>query len=402
MTTRKPAPRWEDDNPDVPAFNARSVPAVPITRTRKRPLTISMSTIEAKEVEWFWEPYLALGKLCTLDGDPGVGKTAITCAITAAVTCGRPLPGGGKRVPENVLILNSEDDPNDTLRPRLDEMGADVNRVFIPPEFFTIDTPEGRAKLKASILSVSAKLVFIDPIQAWMGGKVDMNKANEVRAIMGPLATIASETGAAMVIVRHVRKGMAGDKAIYRGLGSIDGIAAVRTGMFASNDGGRKLLRHIKSNIGPLGPTIPFAYAGTFQWGEPFEDDPSATGGAQRKPTITTKPRNLDIARTWLLKRLASGRQSASDILAAAQAEGLTQTTLNRAKRDIVTTINVGGVWFWELTQTLIPAPAPAAPAGGPDLDHIRMIICTDDPPDGDSPSDDEELPALVGGTVKW
>lgn len=396
MTTRKPAPRWEDDNPDVPAFNARSVPAVPIARTRKRPLTISMSTIEAKEVEWFWEPYLALGKLCTLDGDPGVGKTAITCAITAKVTRGQSLPGTtGHRQPENVLILNSEDDPNDTLRPRLDELGADVSRVFIPPEFFTIDTPDGRAKLKAAILSVQARLVFIDPIQAWMGGKVDMNKANEVRAIMGPLATIASETGAAIVIVRHVRKGLAGDKAIYRGLGSIDGIAAVRTGLFASNDGGRKLLRHIKSNIGPLGMTIPFSYAGTFQWGEPFDDDP--TGGGPRKPTITTKPRNLDIARTWLLKRLASGRQSASEILAAAQADGLTQTTLNRAKRDVVTTINVGGVWYWELTQTLLPAEPRT---GGPDLDHIRMIVCTDDTPE---PADDDvELPALVGGTVKW
>lgn len=400
MTARKAAPHWAEDNPDIPAFTASSLAHPQPSRSRKRPLTISMSTIEALPIEWFWEPYIALGKLCTIDGDPGVGKSAICCAITAAVTRGQSLPGDKHhRQPENVLMLNSEDDPNDTIRPRLDSMGADVGRVFIVPEFFTLDSPEGRAKLKAAIRSVDARLCFIDPIQAWMGGKVDMNKANEIRAIMGPLATIASETGCAIVIVRHVRKGVAGEKAIYKGLGSIDGIAAVRTGFYATNDGGRKLLRHIKTNIGPIGPTIPFAYAGTFQWGEPFDDDPTSMSTKPKAPTISTKPRNLDIATAWLLRHLALGRLTASEVLSAAQKEGISQTTLNRAKRDIVATLNVGGVWYWELKQELAPADIRQTPADiGPDLAAIaQILICTDDTPG----PDDVSLPTF-SGAVKW
>jgi hypothetical protein len=243
--------------------------------------------------------------------------------------------------------------------------------------------------------------VFIDPIQAWMGGRVDMNKANEVRAIMGPLATIAAETGAAIVIIRHVRKGMAGDKAIYKGLGSIDGIASVRTGLYATADGGRKLLRHIKTNIGPIGMTIPFAYAGTFQWGEPFEDDPTAPQGAPQKPSITTKPRNLDRARVWLSQTLASGRKTASEVLEAGQQAGLSQTTLSRAKKDLVETVNEGGVWYWALKQVLIPAEGGVQTAG-PDLAAIHAIVCRDPAPGDATADDDVELPALVGGTVKW
>jgi len=364
-TARRPAPDW--GALDIPAFTPPPAQTGNSPRKPRKPMAIAMSTIEAKEVRYLWFPYIPYGKLTTIDGDPGIGKSWITIALTAAVTTGKSLPGEEivGRKPGTVLILNSEDDAADTTRPRLDLLQADVHKVFITSEFFTLDG-SGLDKLRDLITETGCTLVIIDPIQAWMGGKVDMNKANEVRAVMGPIGHLAAETGCAIVIVRHVRKSASGanhsEKAIYKGLGSVDGIAAVRSGLYAAEDGDRKVLHHIKTNVAKKGPPIEFTIGDQFSWSI-IENH--QFGPKPREARTTTIPKDHGPAKHFLMALLANGPVLASEALAQAKLKNISPRTLNRAKEGLVRSIRDPGLgpWRWALSQELIPAGTDAAPA---------------------------------------
>src|SRR5205085_12252403 len=151
---------------------------------------VRMADVATEFVRWLWHPYIPLGKITILEGDPGLGKSWLTCAIAAAVSCGRGLPGTDSFEPGNVLMLSAEDGLADTLRPRLDAVGADVSRVFALAEPITFDTP-GLIRLEAAIIEHKPSLVIIDPLFAFTGAKTDIHRANECRAISAPLAAIA-------------------------------------------------------------------------------------------------------------------------------------------------------------------------------------------------------------------
>ncbi|MDQ3743598.1 MAG: AAA family ATPase, partial [Acidobacteriota bacterium] len=131
---------------------------------------VRMADVQAEEVGWFWHPYVPLGKLTILEGDPGLGKSWVTCALAAAVSRGKGLPGAEPFEPGNVLMLSAEDGLADTLRPRLDAVGADVSRVFALSEPLTFDAA-GLLRLEAAIIEYSPLVVVIDPLFAYTGGK---------------------------------------------------------------------------------------------------------------------------------------------------------------------------------------------------------------------------------------
>jgi RecA-family ATPase len=168
-----------------------------------------MADVRPETVSWLWHPYIARGKLTILEGDPGLGKSWLTCALAAGVSRGRGLPGAEPFEPGHVLMLSAEDGLGDTLRPRLDAVGADVSRVFALAEPMTFDTA-GLIYLEAVILKYSPSLVVIDPLFAFTGGKVDIHRSNECRAISAPLAAIAERCGCALVAVRHLGKSRGG------------------------------------------------------------------------------------------------------------------------------------------------------------------------------------------------
>lgn len=365
MTTRierKPAPDWAAL--DIPAFTDHQPEP---TKRSSTVMAVPLSTVHPREVEYLWFPYLPKGKLTTLDGDPGIGKSWFTLAMAAHVSTGRNFPGdpaGMRRAPGTVLILNSEDDPADTTRPRLDILHGDVSKIFIASDFFTLDQKAGLAKLRGLILETGAQLVIIDPIQAWMGGKVDMNKANELRAVMGPIGHLAAETGCAIVIVRHVRKSSSSapvsDKAIYRGLGSVDGIAAVRSGLYATkaNDGTRTV-QHIKANVAKEGPPIGFTVGEDFSW-QILPEDWSSPLPARGGIKVSTTPRDVSPITQFLRAELALGPKLARDILAAAKEKNISPRNLQRAKDGLVRSYRETptGPWLWALVQELHPAGA--------------------------------------------
>lgn len=160
-----------------------------------------------EEVKWLWRPYIPRGKLTLSEGDPGIGKSWKALALATAVSNGRGLPGETRqREPETVLLLTAEDGLADTIRPRLDALGADVERVHAIYGYAVLDD-EGLAELERHISDVNPALVIIDPLVAYMGAGIDINKANQVRSITAKLATLAEKHGAAILAVRHLTKG---------------------------------------------------------------------------------------------------------------------------------------------------------------------------------------------------
>ena len=189
---------------------------------------LTMSDIQAEKVRWLWQPYLPRGKITMIQGDPGDGKTTFVLALTALLTRGLPMPGGEAAAPPmNVIYQTAEDGLADTIRPRLDALGAECSRVLVIDEGereLTLDDH----RLAQAIRQTGAGLAVLDPIQAYLGNNVDMHRANEVRPIFKRLGQLAEQTGCAIVLVGHMNK-MQGAKSAYRGLGSIDFRAAARS-----------------------------------------------------------------------------------------------------------------------------------------------------------------------------
>ena len=160
-----------------------------------------MSEINAEEVQWLWYPYIPLGKLTILQGDPGEGKTSFILAVIAALTRGEPLPECERAAePMNVIYQTAEDGLADTIKPRLESAGADCTRVLV------ID--EGKreltlcdARLEEAIRRTGAKLIVLDPLQAYLGSDVDMRRANEVRPALKRLSLMAERTQSSTVSI---------------------------------------------------------------------------------------------------------------------------------------------------------------------------------------------------------
>jgi len=186
---------------------------------------VRLSDVTPEKVEFLSYPYIPLGKLTLLDGDPGVGKSTLSLAIAAGVTLGNGIPGMVKADPGNVLVLSCEDGLADTIRPRLDKAGADASKVFALRGGVMTLHEEGLAELSGYLKEYQPRLVIIDPLVGYLGGKVDMHKGNEVRQVTAGLADLAEKFHCSILGIRHLTKG-GRDKAIYRGIGSIDFTAA--------------------------------------------------------------------------------------------------------------------------------------------------------------------------------
>ena len=224
---------------------------------------IRMSDVELTPVEWLWKPYLPFGKLSVLQGNPGEGKTYFAMHLAAACTNGKPLPNMEHMEPFNVIYQTAEDGLGDTVKPRLIEAGADLDRVLVIDDS-DVQLTLSDERIEKAIIENNARLVIIDPIQAYLGADVDMNRANEVRPIFMRLGQVAQRTGCAILLIGHLNKA-AGMQSLQRGLGSIDIAAAVRSVMFIGklkHDPTMRILTHEKSSLAPPGASLAFSLGG--------------------------------------------------------------------------------------------------------------------------------------------
>ena len=198
---------------------------------REKPVPVmKMSEVEETVVQWLWYPFIPFGKVTLIQGNPGKGKTWLAMAIAAYCTNGQELPNALPIEPFNVLYQTAEDGIADTIKPRLAKCGADMTRVrFINEEEKQLSMTDDR--IEKAIRQNNVRLMIMDPIQAYLGANVDMNRANEIRPLFRHLSTIAERTGCAIVLIGHLNKS-SGSQSDYRSLGSIDIAAAVRSILF--------------------------------------------------------------------------------------------------------------------------------------------------------------------------
>ena len=295
---------------------------------------IRMSEVQEMAVEWLWEPYLPFGKLTILQGNPGEGKTYFAMQLAAACTNRRPLPNMEPLKPFNVIYQTAEDGLGDTVKPRLLEAGADLDRVMVIDDGDKQLTRSAK-RLERAIREHHARLLIIDPVQAFLGADVDMNRANEVRPIFRRLGEIAQETGCAIILIGHLNKA-AGSQSTYRGLGSIDITAVVRSLLFigkVKNDPTTRVLIQEKSSLAPPGKSLAFSLGdgNGFQWiGEYDMTADELLAGVEHTETKAEQAEKL------ILDLLADGKQMLSaDIDKAAAQRGISARTVRTAKQSL-------------------------------------------------------------------
>lgn len=361
---------WATTDEAAAHFGTGLLDAVCAPASCVAPVIVQASTLRRERVRWLWPNRIPLGKLTLLDGDPGLGKSLITLDLVARCTADLDMPDGQRGDlpgPAAAVVLSAEDAAEDTIRPRLDAAGADVSLVHIVTGVHEMVGRKSRERmitlgdveaLRAAIRQTSAQLVVVDPLAAYLAG-CNGHRDADVRQILGPLAALASETGAAVLAVRHLRK-QPSDNALYRGGGSIGVVAAARSGLLVAPEpsdasGNRRVLAATKANLSALPPALSYEIAvqggvPTVTWG----GETGWTAGALLAPRSDGTARGE--ARQWLADILADGPLPAADVVEAAKQDGISERTLRRARQALgVRPSKVGrpgdddARWIWAL-----------------------------------------------------
>ena len=263
--------------------------------------------IEQTSVEWLWFPYIPFGKLTIIQGNPGEGKTYFAMMLTAACTNRKLFPNMEDIEPFNVIYQTAEDGMGDTIKPRLVEAGADLSRVMVIDDSEEVLTLSDD-RIEKAVRQNHVRLVIIDPVQAFIGADVDMNRANEVRPVFRKLGMIAEKTSCAIVLIGHLNKS-SGTQSTYRGLGSIDIMAAVRSLIFIGNvrkDPTTRVLIHEKSSLAPPGETMAFKLGDEegFRWVGAYEiSADELLDGKEGKATETKLERGAKLIQELLVDK---------------------------------------------------------------------------------------------------
>lgn len=343
------------------------------------PILICLADVKAKPVQWLWPGRVPLGKLTLFAGDPGLGKSFVTLDLAARVSRGMAWPDAALEVaaPGSVILLSAEDDPADTIRPRLEAAGGDVARVHIlttvqrsdgQPAPFSLDR-DLPALARALERVEDPRLLIIDPISAYLG-RTDSHINAEVRAALAPLADLAARHGVAVVTITHLSKGMGG-KALHRAIGSVAFAATARAcWLFAADrkNPQRRLMLPAKMNLAPDPTGLAYSLAdgdvpGTGHVGRVAWEPQPVTLTADEALASGTTECGAGGARQeavdWLQDVLAKGLAKAVDVKKQATADGVALRTLDRAKAALgvkATRQGFGGAWVWAL-------PAHSAPS---------------------------------------
>ncbi|MGI6169388.1 MAG: AAA family ATPase [Christensenellales bacterium] len=311
---------------------------------------IAMSEIEREDVRWLWYPYIPQGKVTIIQGDPGEGKTTLALALAAKLTKGEAPPGVELcREPTNVIYQTAEDGLGDTIRPRLEDLGADCSRVLVIDESEQALTLSDE-RLEQAIRKTGAGLAVLDPIQAYLGS-IDMHRANEVRPVFKRLCLTAERTGCAVVLIGHMNK-MQGAKSSYRGLGSIDFQAAARSVLVVGrmrDDPSIRIMAQCKSSLAPEGRSIAFELCPEkgFRWKGYCETTvEELLCGRGSLVSKTTQAENL------LKELLSDGDVTSEEITEQAKELEISNRTVKIAKQNLgVKSFRKGDKWYSSLPR---------------------------------------------------
>lgn len=335
---------------------------------------VNASSISISAIRWLWPGWLALGKLHVLAGAPGTGKTTISMLLAGVVSAAGIWPDGARSPQGNVVIWTGEDDPADTLVPRLTAAGAELNRVFFIGD---VSSERGRRRpfdpaidiprLQAELAKVgNVLLLIVDPIVSAVGG--DSHKNGEVRRALQPLVDLASQIGIAVLGITHFSKSSTGRDPVERVTGSIAFGALARVVLVTANESQSedpsRIFARAKSNIGPDGGGFRYQLeqvdvmgidASRVTWGAAIEgkahtllDDAESAPDEQRSAKGSAK--------SWLRDQLSDRPRSSKSIEAAAEEAGISWRTVERAKSELGVVSKKSsqrGGWEWSLPQAV-------------------------------------------------
>ena len=323
-------------------------------------LGVLLSDVVAEQVLWLWESRIPLGKLIILEGDPGLGKSALLTDAAARISVGRAWPDGTPCAAGGVVICSSEDGAADTIRPRLDAAGGDPSKVLdltmVPDgnieRFITI--PKDLDAIRQGIKRVGAQLVIMDPIMQFLSGDHNAHKDQDVRQALAPLAKLAEETGTAIVVVRHLNKASGGNP-LYRGGGSIGIIGAARSALLVAqhpDDEHRRVLAPLKSNLAKPAPSLAFTLAEAANGAVRVEYKGKTPYNAETLLAPAPDPEErsaLEEAKEFLRDALDDGPRYNKVLKKEAREADISEATLRRAKEALGVRANKegDGSWSW-------------------------------------------------------
>jgi hypothetical protein len=359
----------------------------------------TLSDVEPERVSWLWPGRIPVGKLVTLDGDPGLGKSTLALSFATPITTGAPWPDGsvcGHR--GAVLIMSAEDGLADTVRPRLDAAGADVTKVHAIEGVPLIDEHGERtlrpptladvAALDEAISRTGARLLVIDVVMAYLPEGTDAHKDQDIRRVLSRLAALADRTGCTVLLLRHLNKASGRDP-LYRGGGSIGIVGAARAGLLVApdpDDPERRVLASVKSNLGPAPDSLAYRLVGEGDFGVARVQWEGQTGHTAR--SLLAQPSDDDDgagteAEHWLSDYLTEqGAVPSKTAKADAAKAGIRERTLQRAIRSLGADVESRGfprVTWWQLHGRGSDANASPASqnrgATGATVDDLRKQV---------------------------
>lgn len=304
-----------------------------------------LKDIQSKDVDWLWYPYIPYGKITIVQGDPGEGKTTFILSLLARLSSNGYLPCSEKRLFCNSIYQNTEDDIADTIKPRLEKHSADCSKIcFIEKsDLLLLDDN----CIESAIQKANAKVFVLDPLQAFVGENIDMNRASSMRPRLNKLKKTAEKTGCAIILIGHLNK-KAGGKSDYRGLGSIDIQAAARSVLFVGTHNDYPNMRFVvqqKNNLAPLGDTLAFSLkSGIVEWLGKFPMSVNDLVNNDMNIKKTKEQRAIQIISNLLI----DGKQRTDYIMKCCEAEDISERTVNNAKTKLgVNAIRENGSWYW-------------------------------------------------------
>jgi hypothetical protein len=343
--------------------------------------------VVAHSVSWLWPERIPLGKLVLMDGDPDLGKSLVALDLCARLSTGRPFPDGRPGPgPANALVLSAEDTADDTIVPRLHRLGAEVGRVFVwrrehDGEDWPWRFPADADRLDAALARTDARLAVIDPVMAFLDDSVLCASDQSVRRALMPLMQLAEKHRCALLMHRHLNK-QGGNRAVYRGLGSIAFVATCRFAMLVARDPlepGRCVLAQVRNSLAVPQPSLAYRLNAA-DGGLPVVDWLGASplsADALLAVAARTESGPRDRAAAFLQQFLGAGPRTVGDIWEAAQKIALSARTVHRAKRGLSIRsqrVHIDGrpVSYW-----LFPGQWLAS--GDPDRDAIDRWLVEQD-----------------------
>jgi putative DNA primase/helicase len=338
---------------------------------------LSADTIPPEPIQWLWEGWMASGKLHILAGPPGTGKTTVATALAATISNGGVWPDGSSSPSGNVLIWSGEDDPKDTLVPRLIASGGDLGRVFFVGDVMDhgvkrcFDPAIHMEPLMEAIQKIGGiRLLIIDPIVSAIQG--DSHKNAEVRRGLQPLVQFGIEIGCAILGITHFSKGTGGRDPVERMSGSIAFGALARivyvTAKFPREDqqGGGRIICRSKSNIGPDEGGFrydlrqselddhPDITASRVIWGKPMDGTAREILSLAEESQVQGSIREDMPQDRWLFEFLTHKAAPASQCMEEALSAGFSKKQIRDARerlRVVSSKTGFDGGWTWSLPE---------------------------------------------------